>query len=85
MAGGIPVIIPSSIDVDYKISPEALEAAITDKTRMVIYSSPCNPSGSVYTKDETEAIAEVLKRHDNVITISDEIYELINFTPKHAV
>ena len=84
VAGGIPVIIPSSIDVDYKISPEALEAAITDKTRMVIYSSPCNPSGSVYTKDETEAIAEVLKRHDNVITISDEIYELINFTPKHA-
>lgn len=84
VAGGVPVIIPSSIDVDYKISPEALESAITDKTRMVIYSSPCNPSGSVYTKDETEAIAEVLKRHDNVITISDEIYELINFTPKHA-
>ena len=51
---------------------------------MVIYSSPCNPSGSVYTIDETEAIAEVLMKHDNIITISDEIYELINFTPKHA-
>jgi aspartate aminotransferase len=84
VAGGVPVFIPSSIDVDYKITPEALEATITDKTRMVIYSSPCNPSGSVYTKDETEAIAEVLMKHDNIITISDEIYELINFTPKHA-
>lgn len=84
VAGGVPVVIPSSIESDYKISPDALEAAITDKTRMVIYSSPCNPSGSVYTKDETEAIAEVLKKHDNIITISDEIYELINFTPKHA-
>lgn len=84
VAGGVPVFIPSSIDVDYKITPEALKAAITDKTRMVIYSSPCNPSGSVYTKDETEAIAEVLMKHDNIITISDEIYELINFTPKHA-
>jgi len=84
LAKGVPVVLPTSIEEDYKIKPEALEAAITDKTRMVIYSSPCNPSGSVYTNDETEAIAGVLLKHDNIITISDEIYELINFTPKHA-
>ena len=84
LAKGVPVVLPTSIEDDYKIKPEALEAAINEKTRMVIYSSPCNPSGSVYTLDETQAIAEVLLKHDNVITISDEIYELINFTPKHA-
>ena len=84
LAKGVPVVLPTSIEDDYKIKPEALEAAINEKTRMVIYSSPCNPSGSVYTLDETQAIAEVLLQHDNVITISDEIYELINFTPKHA-
>ncbi len=84
LAKGVPVVLPTSIEEDYKIKSEALEAAITDRTRMVIYSSPCNPSGSVYTKDETEAIASVLHKHDNIITISDEIYELINFTPKHA-
>ena len=84
LAGGIPVVLPTSIDEDYKISPVDLEAAINSKTRMVIYSSPCNPSGSVYTMAETEAIAEVLMRHDNIITISDEIYELINFTSKHT-
>ena len=84
LAKGVPVVLPTSIEENYKIKSEALEAAITDRTRMVIYSSPCNPSGSVYTKDETEAIASVLHKHDNIITISDEIYELINFTPKHA-
>ena len=84
LAKGVPVILPTSIQDDYKIKPEALAEAITDKTRMVIYSSPCNPSGSVYTLEETKAIAEVLLKNDNIITISDEIYELINFTPKHA-
>ena len=84
LAKGVPVVIPTSIDDDYKIKPEALEDAITDKTRMVIYSSPCNPSGSVYTLEETQALADVLRKNDNIITISDEIYELINFTPKHA-
>ena len=84
LAKGVPVVIPTSIDDDYKIKPEALEDAITDKTRMVIYSSPCNPSGSVYTLEETNALADVLRKNDNIITISDEIYELINFTPKHA-
>ena len=84
LAKGVPVVIPTSIDDDYKIKPEALKDAITDKTRMVIYSSPCNPSGSVYTLEETQALADVLRKNDNIITISDEIYELINFTPKHA-
>lgn len=84
VAGGIPVILPTSINEDYKIKPEALEAAINEKTCMMIYSSPCNPSGSVYTKEETAALADVLRKHDNMFTISDEIYELINFTPKHA-
>ena len=84
VAGGIPVILPTSIQEDYKIHPDAIEAAITAKTRLMIYSSPCNPSGSVYTQKETAAIAAVLRKHDNMYTISDEIYELINFTPKHA-
>ena len=84
VAGGVPVIIPTSIKEDYKINPEALEEAINEKTRLVIYSSPCNPSGSVYTQSETAAIANVLRKHDNVFTISDEIYELINFTSRHA-
>ena len=84
LAKGVPVVIPTSIDDDYKIKPEALEEAITEKTRMMIYSSPCNPSGSVYTLEETQRLAEVLRKNNNIITISDEIYELINFTPKHA-
>ncbi|MEC7477219.1 MAG: aminotransferase class I/II-fold pyridoxal phosphate-dependent enzyme, partial [Bacteroidota bacterium] len=84
VAGGTPVILPTSIDNDYKIQPSELEAAITPKTRMVMYSSPCNPSGSVYTEAETAALADVLRKHDQIITVSDEIYELINFTDKHA-
>ena len=83
-AGGTAVVLPTHIDEDFKIQPEALEAAITDKTRLLIYSSPCNPSGSVYTKAETAAIADVLRRHPHVYAISDEIYELINFTGAHA-
>lgn len=84
VAGGIPVVLPTSIDNDYKIQPSELEAAITPKTRLVMYSSPCNPSGSVYTLEETAALADVLRGHDRIITVSDEIYELINFTEKHA-
>jgi len=84
VAGGIPVVLPTSIDNDYKIQPSELEAAITPKTRLVMYSSPCNPSGSVYTQEETAALADVLRGHDRIITVSDEIYELINFTEKQA-
>lgn len=84
VAGGIPVVIPTSIENDYKIQPHELEAAITPRTRLVMYSSPCNPSGSVYTQEETAALADVLRNHNRIITVSDEIYELINFTEKHA-
>ena len=83
-AGGKSVILPTRIEDDFKIRPAALDAAITSKTRLLIYSSPCNPSGSVYTKEETEAIAAVLRKNPHVYVISDEIYELINFTDAHA-
>lgn len=84
LAGGVPKEIKTSIESDFKITPEALEEAITPKTKMIIYSSPCNPSGSVYSKKELRAIADVLVKHPNIIVISDEIYEHINFTGKHA-
>ena len=84
LAGGIPVEIPTSIESDFKITPESLKAAITPKTKMMIYSSPCNPSGSVYTKEELRALADVLIHYPNIVVISDEIYEHINFTKNHA-
>lgn len=84
VAGGIPVEIPTSIDSDFKVTPEALEAAITPKSKMIIYSSPCNPSGSVYSKQELRAIADILVKYPNIIVVSDEIYEHINFTNDHA-
>jgi aspartate aminotransferase len=80
VAGGIPVEIKSTIENDFKITPQALEAAITPKTKMIIYSSPCNPSGSVYSKDELRALADVLVKYPKIIVVSDEIYEHINFT-----
>lgn len=84
VAGGIPVEIESSIASDFKVTPKALEAAITPKSKMLIYSSPCNPSGSVYSKEELRALADVLKNYPNIIVVSDEIYEHINFTGSHA-
>lgn len=82
--GGIPKEIPTSIDTDFKVTAVALEAAITPKTKLIIYSSPCNPSGSVYTKKELRALADVLVKYPNIIVISDEIYEHINFVGTHA-
>ncbi|MDC8003254.1 pyridoxal phosphate-dependent aminotransferase [Aureisphaera galaxeae] len=84
VAGGVPVEIPTSIESDFKVTPEALEAAITPKTKMMIYSSPCNPSGSVYSKEELRALANVLVKHPSIIVVSDEIYEHINFTGPHV-
>ena len=84
LAGGIPVEIPSSIDSDFKISGKQLQDAITPKAKMLIFSTPCNPSGSVYSQEELGELAEVLKKHENIVTISDEIYELINFDTTHA-
>ncbi len=80
MADGIPVEVPTTIESDFKITPEQLEAAITPKTKMIWYSSPCNPSGSVYNRKELTALAEVLKKHPNIFVVADEIYEHINFT-----
>ena len=77
--GGIPVEVKTDIEQDFKMTPEQLKSAITPRTKMLWYSSPCNPSGSVYTKDELKALAEVLKDYPDIIVVSDEIYEHINF------
>jgi aspartate aminotransferase len=79
IAGGIPIEVPTTIDTDFKMTPEQLEAAITPKTKMLWYSSPCNPSGSVYSQQELEALAAVLRKHPGIFVVSDEIYEHINF------
>ena len=84
VAGGIPKVIPTSIETDYKITPEDLEDAISIKTKIIIYSSPCNPSGSVYNEKELRSFADVLVKYPDIIVISDEIYEHINFTKKHV-
>jgi aspartate aminotransferase len=83
IAGAKPVEIPTSIDQDFKVSIAQIKAAITDKTRMIWFSTPCNPSGSVYTKEELRDIAELIKEYPNIIIVSDEIYEHISFTGKH--
>ncbi|MBU3681196.1 MAG: pyridoxal phosphate-dependent aminotransferase [Flavobacterium sp.] len=80
MAGGIPVEVPTSVDSDFKITAAQLEQAITPKTKMIWYSSPCNPSGSVYSREELTALAAVLANHPNIYIVSDEIYEHINFS-----
>jgi len=83
LAGGVPVILSAGVEEDYKVGAEALAGAITDKTKFVLYSSPSNPTGSVYTKTELATLAEVLAPYDNVLIISDEIYEHIVFDSVH--
>ena len=83
LAEGVPVEIKSTIDSDFKITPSQLEASITSRTKMIMFSSPCNPSGTVYTQSELEAIAKMLDKYPNIYIVSDEIYEHINFTDKH--
>ncbi|MEN9324236.1 MAG: hypothetical protein RL699_2016 [Bacteroidota bacterium] len=80
MAGGIPVEVPTSVESDFKITAAQLEQAITPKTKMIWYSSPCNPSGSVYSREELTALAAVLAKYPNIYIVSDEIYEHINFS-----
>jgi aspartate aminotransferase len=80
MAEGVPVFINTSIKNDFKISSSELQGAITNKTKMMIYSSPCNPSGSVYSKKELRSLADVLVNYPSITVLSDEIYEHINFT-----
>ena len=83
LAGGEPVIVNAGFEQDFKMTPEQLEAAITPKTRMLILCSPSNPTGSVYSKDELEGLAEVIKRNDDLFVLADEIYEHINYIGKH--
>lgn len=83
IAEATPVIVNTTIDTDFKITIDQLKNAITPKTRMIWFSSPCNPSGSVYTKEELLAIAELVKNYPDIIIVSDEIYEHINFVGKH--
>lgn len=83
LASGTPVIVPSSVETDFKISPRQLEEAITPYTKAFIFSSPCNPSGSVYTRAELKAFAEVFEKYPEVMIISDEIYEYIRFQGEH--
>jgi aspartate aminotransferase len=84
LSDGTPIELPTSVESNFKITPEQLEAAITPKTRMIWYSSPCNPSGMVYSKEELRALADVLVKYPNIIVMSDEIYEHINFVGTNA-
>ena len=83
LAGGIPVEVPTSVESDFKMTPEQLAAVVTPKTKMMWFSSPCNPSGSIYNKQELTALSEVLIKN-NIYVVSDEIYEHINFTGNHC-
>ncbi len=83
LAGGVPIIIDTTIENDFKITAEELKAHITPKTRMMMFSTPCNPTGSVYSKQELRAIADVVKQYDELYIMSDEIYEHINFVGGH--
>ena len=83
LADGIPVYIHAGVEANFKFSPAQLEAAITPKTKMIIFSTPCNPSGSVYSYSELKALVEILEKYPQVYVVSDEIYEHINFIGKH--
>ncbi|MBA9076708.1 pyridoxal phosphate-dependent aminotransferase [Rufibacter quisquiliarum] len=83
LAEGIPVQVRGPLENDFKVTPEQFEAAITPNTKLVMYSSPCNPTGSVFTKEELEAFARILEKHPQIHVIADEIYEYINFTEEH--
>ena len=80
LSGGVPVIVPTTVESEFKITADQLEKAITPKTKMIWFSSPCNPSGSVYSRAEFEAMAKVLEKHPDIFAVADEIYEHINFT-----
>jgi len=84
MAGGKPVEVLAGIKQDFKVTAEQVEKAITPKTKMFMFSSPCNPTGSVYNHDELSSIVKVLAKHPDIVVVSDEIYELINFVGKHV-
>tara|TARA_Y100000589_G_scaffold332004_1_gene388528 strand:- start:2338 stop:3546 length:1209 start_codon:yes stop_codon:yes gene_type:complete len=81
---GKSVVIDAKLENDFKITPKQLDNAITERTKMIIYSSPCNPSGSVYLNEELKALADVIAKHPQIVVISDEIYEHINFIGSHS-
>ncbi|MEP7170674.1 MAG: pyridoxal phosphate-dependent aminotransferase, partial [Bacteroidota bacterium] len=83
LVGGIPVYLPTTIENDFKVSPQQVRDAITPKTKMFIFSSPCNPTGTVYTKEELKKLADVFSENENIYILSDEIYEHINFIGTH--
>ena len=83
LAGGVPVFVPSGIENDFKITGQQLQNAITEKTKLMIFSTPCNPTGSVYSKNELEGLAHVIENNASLMVICDEIYEHINFMGKH--
>lgn len=83
LAGGVPVYVEAGFDQNFKMTPEQLEAAITPKTRLIILCSPSNPTGSVYSKEELEGLANVIKNHEDLFILADEIYEHINYVGKH--
>lgn len=83
LAGGRPIMVKASVEDDFKVTASALKEVLSSKTKMIIFSSPCNPTGSVYTKDELSQLVEVIDDYKDVIVVSDEIYEYINFTDRH--
>jgi aspartate aminotransferase len=83
LAGGVPVFVQAGFEQNFKMTAEQLEAAITPKTRLLILCSPSNPTGSVYSKEELKALAEVILRHEDLYVLADEIYEHINYTGRH--
>lgn len=83
LAGGVPVYLYTTIDSDFKVTPQQVKEAINPKTKMFIFSSPCNPTGTVYTKKELKGLADIFAAHKNIYVLSDEIYEHINFSGKH--
>ena len=84
LSEGTPVPVFAGVDRDFKPTPEQLDAAITKRTKFVLFSSPCNPTGTVFTREELQAYADVIAKHENVLIVSDEIYEYINFTHEHV-
>ena len=84
LAGGTPVYVNAGFEQNFKMTPQQLEAAITPKTKMLILCSPSNPTGSVYSKEELQVLADVIRRHDDLYVLADEIYEHINYVGKHA-
>jgi aspartate aminotransferase len=84
LSEGVPVCVYAGVESDFKPAPEQLDAAINERTKFVLFSSPCNPTGTVFTKEELEAYANVIAKHEHVLVVSDEIYEYINFTHEHV-